>query len=210
MRVVLSAVLAFVVTVSLAVPPSALAARAKAASGADVFLLRGFAGVFSRGLDQIGKDLNRRGVKARVLPHSAWRRVTEIIIDNRHRYGRRPVVLIGHSIGANVALKIATALKRKRIKVDLLATFAATNVIRVPSNVGMVTNYYFETNGWGVPLQPGPGFSGKLSNFDFSNDRAVGHFNIEKQPKLQRRVIRDVLRYVSPKMGAKERNRLGL
>ncbi len=163
----------------------------------DVYLLRGgLGGVFSKGLDQMGRQLGKQGVKAQVLPHSRWKQVVRDIVGNRKKLGRRPVVLIGHSLGANNALKIANALKRRRITVDYMVTFAATNTIGVPSNVRRVTNYYFKTDGWGVPLRPGPGFKGRLQNIDFSNDKSVGHFNIDEQPKLQRRVINNTKRYL--------------
>ncbi len=163
----------------------------------DVYLLRGgLGGIFSKGLDQIGRKLNQLGVRAQVLPHGNWQDITRKIIENRRKHGRRPVILIGHSLGANNSLKIANLLKRSRIRVDYMVTFAATNTIGVPSNVSTVTNYYFKTNGWGVPLRPGPGFKGRLRNIDFSKSKHIGHFNIDEQPKLQRQVITNTLRYL--------------
>ena len=38
----------------------------------DVYLLRGFAGVFSRGLDNIGSKLKGRGVKAKVIAENIF------------------------------------------------------------------------------------------------------------------------------------------
>ena len=162
----------------------------------DVYLLRGFAGVFSRGLDNIGTKLEGRGVKANVIPHTDWVSATNQIIANQKRYGRKPVVLIGHSLGANAIIRMATELKKKRIRVDYMATFAATNPTLVPSNVRKITNYYFKTDGWGKPVKVARGFRGRLKNIDFSKSSTVGHFNIDKQPRLQAQVINNVLRIV--------------
>lgn len=164
----------------------------------DVFLLRGFANVFSRGLDQMGDKLQKRGIDAKVIPHGNWETALSTILANRRKHGRKPVVLIGHSLGANKAILLADALRKKRIRVDYLVTFAATNPTPIPSNVRKVTNYYFKTDGWGEPIEKGPGFRGRLKNIDFSNSKTIGHFNIEKQPRLQNQVIRNVLRFVKP------------
>ncbi len=168
----------------------------------DVYLLRGFAGVFSRGLDNIGSKLAGRGVKAKVISHSDWVVATNQIIANQKRYGRKPVVLIGHSLGANAIIRMATELKKKRIRVDYMSTFAATSPTLVPSNVRKITNYYFKTDGWGKPVKVARGFRGRLKNIDFSKSSTVGHFNIDKQPRLQAQVINNVLRIVKRRKSA--------
>ena len=178
-----------------------IAAKRKKFQG-DVYLLRGFAGVFSRGLDNIGSKLEGRGVKAQVIAHTNWLSATNQIIANRKRYGRKPVILIGHSLGANAIIRMATELKKKRIRVDYMATFAATNPGLVPSNVRKITNYYFKTDGWGKPVKVARGFRGRLKNIDFSKSATVGHFNIDKQPRLQAQVINNVLRVVKKQKSA--------
>lgn len=176
---------------------STLLVSAKRHSG-DVFLLRGFGNVFSRGLDQMGEKLKDRGIDAQVISHTNWRTALDTILANRKKFGRKPVVLIGHSLGANQAINIATELRKRRVRVQYLVTFAATNPKPIPSNVRKVTNYYFKSGGWGEPIVKGPGFRGRLKNIDFSTDKKIGHFNIDKQPRLQEQVIRNVLRFVRP------------
>ena len=166
---------------------------------ADVVLLRGFANVFSRGLDEMGATLKKRGVPAHVAHHREWKSLADEIIANRKKFGRRPIVLIGHSLGANAILRMAQELRKKRITVNYMVTFAATAPPPVPSNVRKLTNYYFKTDGWGKPIAKGKGFRGNLKNIDFSKSKTIGHFNIDKQPRLQRQVIRNVLRFVGAK-----------
>ena len=164
----------------------------------DVFLLRGFGDVFSRGLDDIAATLNHQGIDAEVTNYNLWRSVALEIIDRQRRSGPKPVVLVGHSQGANAVIQVAGFLKREHITVQYMAIFAATGPDPVPSNVRRVDNFYFATNGWGEPLTGAQGFSGTLSNRDYSTADGIGHFNIDKQPEIQREVLANIIRYVQP------------
>jgi thioesterase domain-containing protein len=161
----------------------------------DVFLLRGFADVFSHGLDAMAATLHRQGIDATVVNHNSWRAIALEIIDRRQRSGPKPLVLVGHSLGANAVIQIAELLKKEHITVQYMATFAATSPDPVPSNVRRVDNFYFATHGWGEPLTGARDFSGRLSNRDFSDAQGVGHFNIDKQPAIQREVLARIIRY---------------
>lgn len=172
---------------------------AKRARKPDVYLLRGFANVFSKGIDQIGLELQAAGVEAHVEGHAAWRLVVNRIVADRQQNGPGPVILIGHSLGANAIISVAEALEKRGIRVDYLASFAATGPDPLPGNVRYAVNYYFSSHGWGLPLVPGPRFRGKLENRDFSGVKDVGHFNIEKQTALQTEVVRAVLRIAKPR-----------
>ena len=163
---------------------------------ADVYLLRGFGDVFSTGIDEIGKQLQANGVDARVEGHQAWRFVLNQILADQQKNPRAPVILIGHSLGANAVIDIATALEKKGIQVTYMATFAATAPAPLPGNIRRAVNFYFKQHGWGLPLTAGPRFKGNLDNRDFSGMKDIGHFNIEKQRPLQDEVVRNVLNIV--------------
>lgn len=184
---------------------TAQAAPKNVASGrspqADVYLLRGFADIFSAGIDQIGQKLQASGVDAHVNSHQAWRFALNQILADHRKNPRAPVILIGHSLGANAVIDIAEELEKHGIRVDYMATFAATAPDPLPGNIRRVVNYYFKQHGWGLPLTPGPRFRGSLDNRDFSGIRDIGHFNIEKQRPLQDEVVRNVLRIVRAKKG---------
>src|SRR5262249_36327981 len=66
--------------------------------GVHVYLFRGFTGMFSQGMDEIGGKLRRRGIPATVHAHFAWSAQAAAAIDDYKRGRVRTVVLIGHSM----------------------------------------------------------------------------------------------------------------
>ncbi len=162
----------------------------------DVVLIKGGFDVFSDGFDEIAAKLAKKGIDARVSRHTRVQQIANRIIANQKKYGRKPVVLIGHSWGANAVIEIAEILKRKRIRINYAVTFAPTNPKRIPSNIQKLTNYYFKSGGWGKPVRAAKGFRGRLKNIDVSPNSDIGHFNIDENPKLQNQVIRNIQRFV--------------
>lgn len=164
----------------------------------EVVLVRGGFNVFSGGFDSIAAKLKKRGIKTRMFAHSQERQIASSIIANQKNYGRRPIILIGHSWGANAVLRVAKTLKGRGLRVRYMATFAATNPGPASSNIQKLTNYYFKKDGWGKPVRRGRGFRGRLRNIDMSKYGSVNHFNVDEVPRLQRQVVRNVLRYIRP------------
>ena len=160
----------------------------------EVYLLRGLANIFSTGLDEIGRRLQATGIDAHVEAFTAWRSILDKIVADRQKYRQQPIALVGHSLGANAIISLAEALEKNNLRVDYMATFAATSPDPLPGNVKRVVNYYFKSRSWGLPLMAGPRFRGKLENRDCSQAQDVNHFNIEKQRVLQDEVVRDILR----------------
>ncbi len=178
-----------------AAPKSKLAAgRGRARGQPEVYLLRGLANIFSTGLDEIGRKLQAAGVDAHVEAFTAWRSISDKIIADRQKYGKQPIALVGHSLGANAIVSLAEALEKQNIQVDYIASFAATSPDPLPGNVKRAVNFYFATRSWGRPMAGGPRFRGRLVNRDCSRDLGVNHFNIEKQRALQDEVVRAILR----------------
>jgi len=188
--------------------PGALAS-VQATSDADragnVYLLRGFIGVFSSGINSLTEKLNAAGVRAHVYQDDQWKALAQTI---RRRYAeataREPLVLIGHSYGADDALRIARELEKSGVVVDLLITLDPVTPPRVPKNVRRCRNY-FQSNGvadrlpWlrGVPVQAST--SDQVMNIDLRKDRRdllerdTNHFNIEKNQRVHAAVLDDVL-----------------
>ena len=188
--------------VSQAVTDDTAAVATALAFPGDVYILSGGFGVFSTGLNKLKTELKQKGVTASLVSYQTWRSVAQKIIDHRRKYGRQPIVIIGHSLGANNAILIANALKKKSIQVDLIVSYASTAPMMVPSNVRNVFNLYFKSGGWGGVFKSESDFAGALNNIDMSNQPGMDHFNLDDSPVLRDEVIRNVLRYVRPAKSA--------
>jgi hypothetical protein len=160
-------------------------------SEVQVDLLRGLADIFSRGMDTLAGKLNHMGYSAQVYSTHGWQSVAQRIAQKYSRGHKDIVVVIGHSLGANAAFDVANALDRQNIPVELIVTFDATSPQPVPKNVLHFVNFYQE-NGFGKRVSPGPGFQGELSNIDLTSDMGLSHTTIEKSPRLHAIVMQKI------------------
>ena len=74
----------------------------------DVYILSGGFGIFSTGMGKLRSQLKHSGVTASLVSYQSWRSVAQKIINHRNKYGRKPVVLIGHSLGATMRSLLPT------------------------------------------------------------------------------------------------------
>ena len=156
-----------------------------------VILLRGWFGVFSMGLDSVTEQLKALGINAEVAGHLSWQNeVTEILRD-RSAGQKGPLVLVGHSQGANNVIDMARALEQSHVTVDLLITLSPFMQNRVPANVAKAINYY-QAPGWGQPLEADQGFRGKLINVNLADDPTISHIGIDKSTKIQTEIVREI------------------
>ena len=162
-----------------------------ARADARVILLRGWFGVFSTGLDEIANALKAKGIRAEVAGHLYWRTAADDILYERAEGKTDALVLVGHSQGANNVIDMARVLEAKNVPVALLITLAPYRQNPVPGNVIRAINFY-QSTGWGAPITVGTGFRGKLSNIDVKQDSTVSHINIDKSPRVQAEIAREV------------------
>ena len=134
-----------------------------------VYLLRGWFGVFSTGLDTLAAELRGKGIKAETMGHLAWKTMVSDIIKWRATGDADPLVLVGHSQGANNVIDMARLLQRENIPVDLLVTLAPAGQDPIPGNVVRAINYY-NSPGWGAPVTADAGYRGKLTNINLGGD----------------------------------------
>jgi Thioesterase domain len=162
-----------------------------AAPRAHVYLLRGLLNIFSLGMDTLAEQFNRRGVYATVDNHADWESLADSAAAN-YKGGREgPIILIGHSLGADAVMEMAAYLGRRGVPVALAVTFDGTDSFAASSNVARVLN--LSQHFW---MTRGPGFHGSLINVDLRNDPNIDHLNIDKSPRLHARVIAEVLAIV--------------
>jgi hypothetical protein len=161
------------------------------AAEARVLLLRGWFGVFSAGMDSLAGQLRARGVPAQAIGHLSWRAQVDRIVRDRAAGKVGPIVLAGHSQGANNVIDMARLLKAHNIQVDLLVTLAPFNQDAIPSNVLRATNYY-QSPGWGAPLGGEAGFRGRLNNVNLGSDSSVSHITIDKSERVQAEMLREI------------------
>lgn len=169
---------------------------AKAQPRGSVYLFLGLLNVFSTGLNTLSLDLRAKGVPNTVMNYAGWMGPAATIEarNAKDRLRTHPIVLIGHSFGADAAISMSAALGSKNIPVDLVVIFDATARQPVPANVRHLINFYSPTDGVGKRLAPGRGFHGRLENINIDKfGKAIDHLNIEKQAAFHRRVVQEVL-----------------
>ena len=162
-----------------------------------VYLLRGWFGVFSTGLDGLAAELRSKGIKAETVGHLAWKTTVSTIIKNHASGKSGPLVLVGHSQGGNNVIDMARLLQRENIPVDLLVTIAPAGQDPVPGNVVRAINYY-NSPGWGAPVTADAGYRGKLTNINLGGDIGLYHMAIDKNPRVQAEIERAILAIPQP------------
>ncbi len=161
-----------------------------AASRAHVYLLRGLMNIFSLGMDTLADELNRRGVYATVDNHADWQSLAEQAAANYKAGKEGPIIIIGHSLGADAAMEMGNYLGARGVPVALVVPFDGTQSLAAGPGVARVLNLTQRSYAY---MRRGAGFSGTLVNVDVSGDPNIDHLNIDKSPRLHARVISEVL-----------------
>lgn len=156
----------------------------RAGTRPQIILVKGLAGIFSSGMIDLGEKLKRHGIEARVESHADSEVLSEDIA-RRYKSGvRGPIIIVGHSLGADVAGGIARRLNEQQVPVALLVTFGPISDPLVMPNVATAINYYQAVSAWRGRMIAAPGFHGSLTNVNLDNAPDINHFNIEKADRL--------------------------
>ena len=177
-----------------------------------VYLIRGLIGLFSVGIDRLGEKINAAGIEAQVFQEIQDPKMATAMLAT---YGpveqREPLVLIGHSVGAEDVITIARKLHSRGITVDLLICLDATNPSKVPANVKQCINYYqpsimdYLPILRGLALEADANFRGDLQNLNVRRDRRdllewdTNHFNIDKDAKIHADILKRLERLCVPR-----------
>jgi hypothetical protein len=171
----------------------------RAESRPHVYLLRGLMNIFSLGMDTLCEELNRHGVYATVHGYGDWQALADRAAVDFKAGKEGPIILIGHSLGADAVMEMAAYLGRKGIPVALVVPFDGTQSLAASDNVARVLNLTQRNYAY---MRKGPGFHGTLSNIDVSSDPNIDHINIDKSPRLHARVVSEVLAVVGHRVAA--------
>lgn len=177
----------------------------------NVILVRGLMDVFSLGLHDIEDGLIAEGVNAHVVSGPRWASVSEAI-KLEHNAGKLegPLVIVGHSYGADDAVRLARSLNEDEIEVTVLALIDPTTPPKIPANVVRCFNLYKSSpaTDWlpllrGIPVEAENG-STEVVNFDIRDHNEDGrfswnnHFNIEEDENVQQTILEEVLKACPP------------
>src|SRR5262252_1244507 len=187
----LTAVFALAVGTMVAFGPNPGAAQAQ--PRAHVYLLRGLMNVFSLGMDTLADELRRHGINATVHNYAEWQTLADRAAADYKVGKEAPIILIGHSYGADAVMEMAAYLGRKGVPVALVVPFDGTQSFAASGNVARVLNLTQRDYAY---MRGGPGFHGTLANVDVSSDPSIDHINIDKSPRLHARVVSEVLAIV--------------
>jgi pimeloyl-ACP methyl ester carboxylesterase len=178
----------------------------------NVYLLRGFIGIWSYGVDHLGDRIREAGIRASVYQEDQWRKLAETIIAKyKDVPDHEPLILIGHSYGADDAVRVAKHLEEAKIQVDVVITLDPVTPPKVPGNVKLCYNIY-QSNTLdglpffrGVPLTPELEDGKNVQNVNIRKDRrdllesGTDHFNIEKNVRIHEEVVRQLQAVCPPR-----------
>jgi len=157
---------------------------------AEVYLLRGGFDIFSTGMNDIAKDLRARGVNASSHGFGSWRSIANGIVKRAsQKKVSHPIIILGHSFGADAASEFANYLGSRGISTGLVIGFDPTGTRVFTKGAKRVVNYRVPPGGRYVR---GAGFNGSLSEIDASR-YGVNHMNMEQTGSIQKLAISAVL-----------------
>jgi pimeloyl-ACP methyl ester carboxylesterase len=159
-----------------------------------VIVLRGLMNIWSRGMDTFAKQLQERGARVHLDNHRHWKELAEELAKQYEAdKSTAPIIIVGHSLGANAAVLMADKLGQYKVPVRLIVAFdglahTEDTTAVVSWNVQEVLNFY-NSKVLGIEMTPGRGFSGKIDNVDVQGVPGAGHLKVDKNPELQARAM---------------------
>ncbi|MBL1407047.1 MAG: hypothetical protein COC00_013750 [Rhizobiales bacterium] len=150
----------------------------------EVYFLRGLANIFSLGLDVMAKRVTEDGLKNCVFNHHHWNTLAgDLIARNSLGQISYPVIIVGHSLGANVAPLLATKLGAHNIPVSYVVMLDPVEAEPVGPNVNEVVNYYLPKHKE-TRIFAAEGFTGTIENINVHLRGGINHFNIDENPAI--------------------------
>ncbi|WP_347571701.1 hypothetical protein [Legionella sp.] len=170
----------------------------------EVHTMLGGLGVFSTGMQELSDSVE--ATYHIPAPSGMWYNagaVSRTLISNYYKHKNpKPIVLVGHSLGANEQIKVARNLNKAGVPVDLLVTIDAVSQTVVPANVKHAMNFY--KTGYvpmfsGLKLRAVDPAKTQIDNIDVTKIKGVtvNHFTIDKHPLVQAMIMEEVKKVTS-------------
>ena len=174
-----------------------------------VYCMRGFLGIFSTGMDTFSHSLNRRHIiVAAALADEAHEQFKHLLLTaEEHNKLNGPLILVGHSYGADDQIRTARFLGRHGCKVTLLLLLDPVTPPRIPANVRRCFVIY-KSHPWtdwfpalrGVPVTAANPRLTKVTNLNIRSmpvpfhETGIDHINISANRGVQQLMLQVVLR----------------
>jgi hypothetical protein len=178
----------------------------------EVFLLRGWRGLWSQGIDALAGEVSAQGIDAHVYQETQADALAEMLLrESRASQHAEPLVLVGFSYGADGAIRIARKLRDGGVNVDLLVLLDPVTPAHVPPTVRRCRNFYQSNGVWdafpwlrGVPVAGEGSASQDLVNVNIRErddllEPNTGHDTIAANPKLHRAIIQQIMEECPPR-----------
>ena len=172
-----------------------------------VYCILGWLGIWSRGMDVIAQRVDSElGVEATSLANSEWQKVASFL-RREHEAGRwsGPLILVGHSIGADDQIRVAKRLNEGNIPIDLLILIDPTDPPTIPPNVRHCVNIFksqpvvdYAPIFRGIKVRIVDPTQTLIENIDLRrtavgfDTRVINHFNIAKIKGVQDMVLTEI------------------
>lgn len=151
-----------------------------------VVIFRGFVNFFSTGMNILAARLRLAGWNSSVHNHVEWDAEARAALAAGPALAR-PFAVIGHSLGADSAVRMTGRLGRDGLATDLLVTFDPHITLDLPRGARRVVNFYQGNEAIDRVLRPARDFDGRLEQ---RRDDRNGHLNIDKDASLHAEVLR--------------------
>lgn len=165
------------------------------------YIFRGMGGrIASFEMDRLSEKLEKSGIDAETYNHFNWSGpADEAIARYKRQNGNFPIMLVGHSAGADASVSFAYKLKEAGVPVSLIISFDPTRRPKaVPPNVDRFINIYQSLNFFGGGfVSPGSEFHGHYASIDLKNYWEVLHVNMVKMRGLQDQIIAKMVQIVN-------------
>jgi hypothetical protein len=173
-----------------------------------VYCIRGWTGVFSAGIDEMAKQLNKQGVTAVCYMPEQYPELGAALVEKYKGVpNHEPICFIGHSRGVDTSLIVSRELGKVGVGVDVICCLDSVDETTVPHNVRLCYNYWMpgvlsagNSNFLrGIPLVQEPGSIGKLFNYDLDTEyrswrgATTEHVTMDDDPKLQKRIVENIM-----------------